>query len=126
MEIKEPGITRKDVLILDDDDFCKENVCIVTGCGTGIGRAVTVAAAVNGLTVAGLDINAEQGEKTVDTARALDGTDVAFIPTDLTDDVQVRAAVKRRPVWDRSGIWPISPGSSTLMLWKISPWKPMI
>lgn len=95
MEIKEPGITRKDVLILDDDDFCKENVCIVTGCGTGIGRAVTVAAAVNGLTVAGLDINAEQGEKTVDTARALDGTDVAFIPTDLTDDVQVRAAVKK-------------------------------
>jgi 3-hydroxybutyrate dehydrogenase len=95
MEIKEPEITRKDVLVLDDDDFCKENVCIVTGCGTGIGRAVAIVAAVNGLTVAGLDINAEQGAKTVDMARALGGNDVTFIPTDLTDDVQVRAAVEK-------------------------------
>jgi 3-hydroxybutyrate dehydrogenase len=95
MEIKEPEITRKDVLVLDDDDFCKENVCIVTGCGTGIGRAVAIVAAVNGLTVAGLDINAEQGAKTVDMARALGGNDVMFIPTDLTDDVQVRAAVEK-------------------------------
>jgi 3-hydroxybutyrate dehydrogenase len=95
MEIKEPEITRKDLLILDDDDFCRENVCIVTGCGTGIGRAVTIAAAVNGLTVAGLDINAEQGAKTVDMARAQGGNDVTFIPTDLTDDVQVRAAVEK-------------------------------
>ena len=95
MEIKEPEITRKDLLILDDDDFCKENVCIVTGCGTGIGRAVTIAAAVNGLTVAGLDINAEQGEKTVDMARALGGSAVTFIQTDLTDDAQVRVAVEK-------------------------------
>jgi 3-hydroxybutyrate dehydrogenase len=95
MEIKEPEITRKDLLILDDDDFCKENVCIVTGCGTGIGRAVAMAAAVNGLTVAGLDINAQQGEKTVDMARALGGNDFTFIQTDLTDDAQVRAAVEK-------------------------------
>ncbi|MGM0395068.1 MAG: SDR family NAD(P)-dependent oxidoreductase [Thermodesulfobacteriota bacterium] len=95
MEIKEPEITRKDVLILDDDDFCKENVCIVTGCGTGIGRAVSIAAAVNGLTVAGLDINDTEGEKTVKMARALGGNDFTFIKTDLTDDDQVRAAVEK-------------------------------
>lgn len=95
MEIKEPEITRKDVLKLDDDDFCKENVCIVSGCGTGIGRAVAMAAAVNGLTVAGLDINDTEGEKTVEMARALGGKDFTFIKTDLTDDDQVRAAVER-------------------------------
>ncbi|MFU8769127.1 MAG: SDR family oxidoreductase [Desulfotignum sp.] len=95
MEIKEPEITRKDVLILDDDDFCRQNVCIVTGCGTGIGRAVAIAAAVNGLTVAGLDINDSEGGKTVDMARALGGNGFTFIRTDLTDDAQVRAAVEK-------------------------------
>ena len=94
MEIKEPEITKKDVLALEDDDFCKENVCVVTGCGTGIGRAVTIAAAVNGLTVAGLDINETEGEKTGEMALALGGNTFTFIKTDLTDDAQVRAAVE--------------------------------
>lgn len=95
MEIKEPEITQKDVLTLDDDDFCKENVCIVTGCGTGIGRAVAIAAAVNGLTVAGLDINDTEGKKTAEMARALGGENLTFLRTDLTDDVQVRDAVEK-------------------------------
>ena len=94
MEIKEPEITKKDVLVLEDDDFCKENVCVVSGCGTGIGRAVSIAAAVNGLTVAGLDINETEGEKTVAMVQALDGANMTFIKTDLTDDAQVRAAVE--------------------------------
>jgi len=94
MEIKEPEITKKDVLVLEDDDFCKENVCVVSGCGTGIGRAVAIAAAVNGLTVAGLDINETEGEKTGDMVRALGGDTFTFIKTDLTDDAQVRTAVE--------------------------------
>ncbi len=95
MEIKEPEITKKDILILEDDDFGKQNVCIVTGCGTGIGRAVSIAAAVNGVTVAGLDINETEGKKTVEMAQALGGANMTFIKTDLTDDVQVRAAVEK-------------------------------
>jgi 3-hydroxybutyrate dehydrogenase len=39
-------------------------VCIVTGAGMGIGRATAVAAAANGLSVVGLDINASEGAKT--------------------------------------------------------------
>jgi 3-hydroxybutyrate dehydrogenase len=95
MEIKEPEITKKDILILEDDDFGKQNVCIVSGCGTGIGRAVSIAAAVNGVTVAGLDINETEGEKTVEMAQALGGANMTFIKTDLTDDAQVRAAVEK-------------------------------
>ncbi len=94
MEIKEPEITKKDILILDDDDFCKQNVCVVSGCGTGIGRAVSIAAAVNGVTVTGLDINETEGEKTVEMAQALGGANMTFIKTDLTDDAQVRSAVE--------------------------------
>lgn len=94
MEIKEPEITKKDVLVLEDEDFCKKNVCVVTGCGTGIGRAVAIAAAVNGLTVAGLDINETEGKKTGEMASALGGNTFTFIKTDLTDDAQVRSAVE--------------------------------
>jgi 3-hydroxybutyrate dehydrogenase len=94
MEIKEPEITKKDILILEDDDFGKKNVCIVSGCGTGIGRAVSIAVAVNGLTVAGLDINETEGKKTVEMVQDLGGETMTFIKTDLTDDAQVSAAVE--------------------------------
>jgi len=92
MEIREPEITIQEILILDDPNFCADNVCIVTGCGTGIGRAVSLVAAANGLKVAGLDINPEEGKKTCAKAKALGG-DMTFIPTDLTDDKAVEEAV---------------------------------
>ncbi|MCG8635662.1 MAG: SDR family oxidoreductase [Desulfobacterales bacterium] len=94
MDIREPEITKDDILILEDPDFCKANVCLVTGCGTGIGRAVSIAAAVNGLMVLGLDINREEGEKTGEKAAALGGT-MKFLKTDLTVDAEVEAAVDR-------------------------------
>jgi NAD(P)-dependent dehydrogenase (short-subunit alcohol dehydrogenase family) len=53
MDISEPKITRDKVLFLDDDYFNPDNVCIVSGCGTGIGRATAVAAADDKLTVVG-------------------------------------------------------------------------
>lgn len=94
MDIREPEITKDDILVLDDPDFKKENLCIVTGCGTGIGRAVSIAAAANNLTVLGLDINAEEGEKTCAMAGSF-GPGMAFLQTDLTDDSQVEAAMNR-------------------------------
>lgn len=85
---------RDQILIIEDDHFNADNVCVVTGTGTGIGRATAVAAAVNGLTVAGLDINAEEGQKTAAMARDMGGM-VHFIQTDLTKDDQVEHAVKK-------------------------------
>ena len=46
-DIKEPEIKREDILLLEDSDFVDENVCIVTGAGSDIGRAVAIAASVN-------------------------------------------------------------------------------
>lgn len=94
MTIQEPAIDRTDILVLDDSAFHPGNVCIVTGAGTGIGRATAVAAAVNGLTVVGLDINAAEGKKTVALARELGGA-MIFEPVDLTDDQAVTEAVRR-------------------------------
>ncbi|THB77465.1 MAG: SDR family oxidoreductase [Desulfobacteraceae bacterium] len=93
MDINEPKIDVDDILILKDTYFSHENVCIVSGAGTGIGRAVAVAAAANGLTAVGLDINTEEGEKTRQMVEKIDGN-MVFIPCDLTRDADIEAAVK--------------------------------
>jgi 3-hydroxybutyrate dehydrogenase len=93
VEIKEPEIKRDDILILDDDNFNAQNVCIVTGCGTGIGRATAIAAALNGLTVVGLDINEEEAANTQKIAKEYGG-DIRFIKTDLCQDDQVARAIE--------------------------------
>lgn len=92
MKIKEPEIKREDILVLEDKDFCRESVCLVTGCGTGIGRAVAITAAVNNLTVAGIDINETEARKTAEMIEALGGI-MTFIKADLTRDHEVEAAV---------------------------------
>ena len=63
MDINEPEIRAEEILILDDKNFNEKNVCIVSGAGTGIGRATALAAAANNLTVAAFDINEEEGKK---------------------------------------------------------------
>ena len=92
MDISEPKLEKEGVLKIDDNNFCADNVCIVTGVGTGIGRATAVAAAVNGLTVAGLDIDAEKGAETAEIARSFGGR-MQFLQTDLCEDDQVESAV---------------------------------
>ena len=89
-----PKLTDEQILELDDDRFSPENVALVTGAGSGIGRATAVALAANGLTVAGLDIDEDGLEETIATAESLD-TDgrVLAAPCDLTDDEAVRSAV---------------------------------
>ncbi|MCP4024582.1 MAG: SDR family oxidoreductase, partial [Desulfobacteraceae bacterium] len=94
MDINEPIIHPDEILKLDDDYFCSDNVCIVSGAGTGIGRAVALAAAANGLTTVGLDINAKEGEKTKQVAEKMGGK-MVFIPTDLTLDRDIKTAVEK-------------------------------
>ena len=93
MDINEPKIGREEILILVDDDFNSRNVCIVTGAGTGIGRATAVAAAANNLMTVGLDINRDQGKKTQQMAREMGGQ-MVFIETDLAKDEDIERAVQ--------------------------------
>lgn len=90
--IKEPEITRDEILVLQDPNFTADNVCIVTGCGTGIGRATALAAAANNLMTVGLDINEKEGKKTQKTARELGGQ-MIFIQADLGKDEDIEKAV---------------------------------
>ena len=92
MDINEPVITREEILFLDDASFNPDNVIIVTGAATGIGRATAVAAAANGLMTVGLDINEAEGKRTVEMARELGGQ-MIFMPCDLTKDDDMTRSV---------------------------------
>ncbi|MBI5250548.1 MAG: SDR family oxidoreductase [Desulfomonile tiedjei] len=92
MDISEPIIRREDILVLVDHDFNSGNVCIVSGAGTGIGRATAVAAAANNLFTVGIDRNETEGKKTQEMARELGGQ-MVFIPADLTRDEDIENAV---------------------------------
>jgi len=93
MEIREPEIHAEEILKVDDGDFTPDNVCLVSGCGTGIGRATAIAAAANNLMTVGLDVKAEEGQATQKMARDMGGQ-MIFIETDLTDDDAIENAVK--------------------------------
>ena len=92
MDINEPDIKRDEILVLEDENFNGDNVCIVTGAGTGIGRATVIATAANNLMVVGLDINEEEVGKTQKMAREMGGQ-MTFIKTDLTKDEDIEHAV---------------------------------
>jgi len=93
MLIEEPEIYSDETLIIKGKNFNTKNVCIVTGAGTGIGRATAIAAAKNQLMVVGLDINEEEGRITQKTARDYGGQ-MAFIKTDLCNDDDIQNAIK--------------------------------
>ena len=92
MDITEPIIQREDLLAIEDPNFNPNNVCIVSGAGTGIGRATAIAAAANRLMVVGLDINMVEGQKTQKLAREMGGQ-MIFIETDLSRDEDIENAV---------------------------------
>lgn len=64
-------ITVDDLLILDDPGYDPENVAIVTGAGSGIGRATALAFAANGLTVVGADLDEEGLDEAAERAEEL-------------------------------------------------------
>ena len=93
IDIQEPGVTKDDILFLQDKNFNSNNVCIVTGSAGGIGRATAIAAAANKLMIVGLDVNEEEGKKTQNLAREIGGQ-MIFIKADLTKDEDIEYAVR--------------------------------
>lgn len=94
-ELTPPELTADDFLRVPDDRFTADTVAIVTGGGSGIGRATSVALASNGLTVAAVDIDEDGLEETVEVATSLDAEGrVVPIEGDLTDDDAVGEAVE--------------------------------
>lgn len=90
--ISEPTIQKDEILFLDDPDFRRDHVIIVSGAATGIGRAVSVVAGANGLTVVGLDVAEDEALKTGQMVRD-QGGEFIFLQTDLTRDDDMKAAV---------------------------------
>ena len=68
-------------------------VAIVTGAGSGIGRASTLLFAREGARVVACDIDEERGEETVDAVRK-EGGDASFLRADVADSGQVEAMVR--------------------------------
>jgi len=93
-ELEPPDIKKSDILIVKDDNFKREFVCLVTGAASGIGRATAIAMAANGVSVAALDMDEAGGKETVALAKKMGGR-VQFIRTDLTNDAEIESAVKQ-------------------------------
>jgi NAD(P)-dependent dehydrogenase (short-subunit alcohol dehydrogenase family) len=69
-------------------------VAIVTGAGSGIGRAGALALARQGAAVVAADRDAEAGEETSSLIRAARGESLA-VATDVSDDGQIAALITR-------------------------------
>jgi 3-hydroxybutyrate dehydrogenase len=92
--LQPPDIKKSEILIVKDDNFKTEFVCLVTGAASGIGRATALAVAANGLSVAALDMDEAGGKETVEMAKKLGGH-IQFIKTDLTNDANIESCVKQ-------------------------------
>jgi NAD(P)-dependent dehydrogenase (short-subunit alcohol dehydrogenase family) len=70
-------------------------VAIVTGGGSGIGRAITHRLAEDGLAVGILDLNEEAAEQVAEQAREKGGEVQSFGPVDVSDRAQVNEGAAR-------------------------------
>lgn len=94
-QVSVPAVTRERIHSIDDESFTADNVCLVTGAASGIGRALALSAAANGLTVAATDYDEEGLQATVDRAKALDiSAPIEPIPGDLSTDQDIERIVE--------------------------------
>jgi NAD(P)-dependent dehydrogenase (short-subunit alcohol dehydrogenase family) len=68
-------------------------VCLVTGAGSGIGKAIAIRLAREGGKVAVVDRNRQHGSETVGAITAANGQ-ALFVACDVSDPAQVKAAVR--------------------------------
>lgn len=88
-------VSEETLLFVDDDHFTSDSVCLVTGGGSGIGRAVALAMAANGLTAVATDLDEEGLAETAELANSLDPDGgVETVVGDLTSDDDVEAIVE--------------------------------
>jgi hypothetical protein len=93
--IEPPTFDPDEVPVVDDDHFAAENVAVVTGAGSGIGRATALACAANGLTVAATDVDGEGLNGTAERAAEHDlPGPVVTAEADLTDDAELEGIVE--------------------------------
>jgi len=71
----------------------KDKTALVTGIGSGIGRAAALLFAEHGAQVSGLDINEEAGHEVIEAIKARGGEGL-FVQTDVTNDSAVRSAIQ--------------------------------
>ncbi len=93
-QVTEPLIRKDEILLIQDKLFKPQNVAIVTGAASGIGRATAIALSVNDLTVVGTDVDEARGRETVERAGELGGR-VIFVPADLTRDGDLESVVQK-------------------------------
>ena len=71
-----------------------DKVALVTGGGSGIGRATVLAFCKKGFKVVAVDLNGDSGDETVKLAKKL-GNDAQFIRADVSNSGQVKALIDR-------------------------------
>jgi 3-hydroxybutyrate dehydrogenase len=93
-QIQPPEIHLEDILVLDKPSFHDDNVAVVTGAASGIGRATAIALAANGLTVAATDIDEDGLADTKAQSEAQEPNgQIMTIPGDLTSDADIEEIV---------------------------------
>jgi 3-hydroxybutyrate dehydrogenase len=88
-----PTLERDDFLTLDDPHFTSDNVALVTGGGSGIGQAVALGLAANGLTALATDVDGEGLAETSELAEELGIDGVHTAEGDLTSEADMDAVV---------------------------------
>jgi NAD(P)-dependent dehydrogenase (short-subunit alcohol dehydrogenase family) len=71
-------------------DRLKNKVCVITGTGSGMGRAAALMFAREGARVVGCDINADSGNATLDAVRSAGGQMLSLQPCDLAQRTDPR------------------------------------
>ncbi|MDT3435130.1 SDR family oxidoreductase [Haloarcula sp. 1CSR25-25] len=83
------------ILFVDDDHFTGDTVCLVTGGGSGIGRATALAMAANGVTAVATDIDEDGLDEVAATAEDLDlDGAVETVTGDLASDADIETIVE--------------------------------